>query len=619
MKIKTTPKSFTNNYYFLILISIFTAIVSCEKNKEIKNSSYLNIKQINIENYVEITQKGLASNSNEDKNKSSEISYYDNFDAITDLSIQIPTDSIAFNKLKIKNALTTRKIHSSTLRDTVKYRLIFFKDNIKIQDFTIQVGQKPQIALEPGTTYKWIAYSINSSSVPDCPNNIISKNDLANKDFIFANGTIKIKETDNNLTIDFKRLTTQYEIKLDTRGLFAKNIQNKTKVSVRNSNTRLFTKADFNIFDGIYSSTHDSISTPEGILSTYGNDTDQKQITFYSSQSLVTSAADDLKLFLNPLSLTMDDNSTREFKNTTLNLRHNAITGDNTRGKKFTIEVKFIESGIKTSNDPNAPTWARSNLWYNDKSLSNKYRFRVSPFFRDTESLITIIQNYPAVLSDVNDMWKNGSPTPGGTVPPVIAQRTDPCTLVYPEGTWKLPSADDFRSLAQKPDSAYLMYRGEPWIPGLMGLVGNNQFYELGFMYKGITNSNSAFGKPYLEKDNRTHSKNLYFSGVGYKNISNNIINRPIAASLLSIYNIVGVANGLTGGGYYWTNTSAIVNSYQGFLFIIYGGSALSIDVELLKLSLLNIDANTRNSNSPLYSYSNYNFNTRMNIRCVRN
>ena len=601
---KTSQIKHTNK----LIIFVFTILMnlSCsDKPNNTQDDGNLTINKISIENYIDNKESNNLSLSNtQEKIK---VSYYEDFDAITDISTQSPISNYNLNDSKIKKSILTKKIVAETFLSTSKYRLIFFKsDGTKVEDLIITAGQNPIIFLQPGVNYKWVAYSTNSSTLPDCPNNIIPKNEIANKDFLYDSGNITIGNSNNNISIIFKRFTTQYVVFLDTRGMFAK-ISQSTRVKLRNTAKELFTKADFDIFQGEYDySTEESISSPTGQLISVNGDLDQQKIIFYSADKNITNVADDLKLTIEPLNLILDDNSERTFSSTTLNLYNEVFTGTTTRGNRYSIHATLIESGVKTSTNANAPTWARSNLWYDENNPTGKYRFRVSPFFRDTENKLT--GTFAGVYTDKNDLWRRLSSTPTGN------DNIDPCRKVYPENLWKTPTSADFATLSTKPDSAFILYRGEPYFNGFLGLVGNNQYYELGAMWKAASNytSHSAYSKLYIPSDVKSHSRNLYFNGIGFIDASNNIINRPVAASLLSVGNLLGVIKGIAGAGYYWSESTLTPSFPYHFNISIINASLVSLDVGLLKLAVLN----TNNINAS--RATDLTNNNRMNIRCVR-
>src|SRR5699024_8046279 len=95
-------------------------------------------------------------------------------------------------------------------------------------------------------------------------------------------------------------------------------------------------------------------------------------------------------------------------------------------GASYKTKVRLIESPIKV----NGILWARGNLKYNS-SKTDKYR--IKPNFGGSSN-----------ADEKTEFWNWKAITPTGT-----AGQGDPCTLVYPEGTWRMANVNEWESIEQ--------------------------------------------------------------------------------------------------------------------------------------------------------------------------
>ena len=162
--------------YGYLPILIISVLISCKtEQQELVKNSNLQISLKGIEDYVEVDyttkQSSTTKNSN---NTPTAIHSYAGFDAITSIHIAEPLDGNEVTKEAtiIKKYAAT---DTSKLENTVKYRLIFYRtsNNTIAADQEIKVGDAPNIQLDAGIAYKWIAYSINQATVPAITNNVI--------------------------------------------------------------------------------------------------------------------------------------------------------------------------------------------------------------------------------------------------------------------------------------------------------------------------------------------------------------------------------------------------------------------------------------------------------------
>lgn len=612
--------------YGYLPILIISVLISCKtEQQELVKNSNLQISLKGIEDYVEVDyttkQSSTTKNSN---NTPTAIHSYAGFDAITSIHIAEPLDGNEVTKEAtiIKKYAAT---DTSKLENTVKYRLIFYRtsNNTIAADQEIKVGDAPNIQLDAGIAYKWIAYSINQATVPAITNNVINKTDIANKDLLYATGNLTMQYGENYLNITFKRYTTQYVVNVDIRGMFA-TFHDNTRVSISNGNIDLFKTADFNILTGEFQGTPESIKiNGTDLKAITAGINDKKSATFYSIISSESALKDALKLNFTPLSIVMDPENEhptgllREFAATSVDLKHEALSVPSTRGRRYIIDAMLVESAIKVGTA--TTEWARSNLWYSANNITGAYRFRVSPHQRD------ISKDSEGYISDEKDLWKFNTTTPDGTSQ---TNGFDPCRSVYPNNLWKLPSQIDFENLSPLTD-IYLVNRNDlktvleaNLIIGLVQVYTETRVELLAKWAKSASsNANNAYSIPYLTNETLSTMNDLFLPAIGYRANDKTITNRPTLTEVLSVsaLEILGlnISNGLVGNGYYWTSKdiskddTVLLPTYYTYR---YNSNTLA-SINLLGLNLLSVLP----SNSFTSNFSTMSWENSMNIRCVRN
>ena len=617
-------KNYCNLYckiHIFFSIVLFLIVLSCETENNIK------IKQTNITirangiaefDHTDISSKIGSSKTLSTIEENNKIKHHQYFDAITSVTYTdkytTPTSNISTKNIsrKVNNALS-----STQLADTVTYRILFYRvsNNEIVANEVVKANDAVAIYLNTDVPYKWVAYSINQAIVPNFTNNIINRNDLANKDFLYCSGNITLHVGNNALNITFNRYTTQYVVNIDSRGMFA-DIDVGTNIMLSNEEENLFRTANFDIFnDKFINGTYTPILLSGQKLNPISTHNDQKSTAYYTVDTIPTST-NKLKIDFQPLKIILDENynssKIRTFDNATIDLTHNSLFGSNnqiksTRGRRYTINVKLIESGINRGGT----IWARSNLWYDANNTKNKYRFRVSPHFRDTENKTS---NAYWNFTDPNDLWRWRSATPSGPV-----NNTDPCKLVYPQNTWRMPIRSEFN---------YLINNG---IKGFYFIDNNDgkfftipisayKLLEYIIQFQSQSSSMNPYTIPYRTGDTQSTSDDLFFSGVGILDQSNlkTDVPRYVAVVNLSFdynINLLTLVGSFAGGGYYWIDEAhATINDNAMRYRFSYSELELAgLDLSILKLNILNISGVSQIITTP-----GINKNYRLNIRCVR-
>lgn len=619
MKLKSAYFNQRSLKLFALASLLVGASVSCTKEKEESiaiDGNYNLIVSVNgIEEYV--SAGDLTKQASSKAEKAFDIEYYNGFDAITNFEESLPlaeATNLNSSSINIKNIAA-----KSTLGNNVKYRLLIFRDdnNTLVENKELSAVNKEGLKLNSGIRYRWVAFSTNETTVPNITgDNIISKDALENKDFLYSSDTITLKVGQNSLPITFKRYTTQYEVNIDVRGMFGELLEGTEVTLSSKSYGNLFTKSDFNVLTGNYTGTPVIVKLKGSKIT--GSEVDKKKVTFFSASDAAV-GENELVVKFSPLKLRMHDNSIREFENSEINLKHKSLKGTNgdissTRGRKYTITATLVESGLRVGNS--STVWARSNLWYDASNPTAPYRFRVSPFYRDEYS------KENKVLTDPNDLWKWRALTPDGT-----PNQGDPCSLVYPAGVWRMPTASEYQTLiSQNPISAgqssnsgilnALERNDVDWTNGFLE-IGAYKYLEFNLQYNASNpNQPNAYKIPYINGLSFSTSDKLSFGGIGYKNKNNKVKRRPaygVGINLLGI-KVVDVVDG---GGFYWTSTKSGNNpsSFQyDYTSVVLVGVNLSrlLGINLLDISLLS------DKNFAQVVKSDLAQDHRLNIRCVR-
>lgn len=403
-----------------------------------------------------------------------------------------------------------------TIGSSVKFRLIIYQaSNMSTPIFNqvLGLGDKPSIGLNSGVEYKWFAFSINAGTVPNINSSgVVSKADIANKDFMFATNTLTPVAGENYLQITFKRQTALIQVDLNSRGIFGP-MQDITNISLGTGNAgnstfnNIIQTGDFNIQSGAYTNlTTENItmSTPAmAVVDTrWGNA--QKLASFYSAENNTprTISANQLKVRFNKLSITLDDGNTRTFTDATQVPIPHSTSLQLQKGKRSKATVRLVESGILVGG----LYWARTNLIYDAAKLygasgpvtgqSDAYRFRPN-------------NNY--ITPSNNEYWNHNTLTPTGT----DYSSTRVCDRVFPDGTWTHPIENQVSGIRH--------------FTNLIAVSHNTQKLDIG---GGQYRFSIVWARDASQPANPAYPDNdLILPFYGYRNSSGIIVQKPTGAS----------------------------------------------------------------------------------------
>lgn len=454
-------------------------------------------------------------------------------------------DSVAGARMA---AVGSTKMSTSRMINGVYYRLIMFdQNNNQVVNQVIASGSDPNIRVDGSRTYRWYALSVNETqpSVPTVNTaGMVTRASLFNKDVLYASGTISTVDGDNFLNIQFKRKTARTQVRLNVRGAFG-TINNATQLTLVKGpqNAPYTSMGDFNILTESFSNISSSPASVNGASMELANNEPSNTVKLANFYTLDTQpiAANQLRVVANRIDIRIDDGRDRVFSNIGTITYQNAHAPE--IGGSLALSLRLLESAVKVKGI----MWARSNIVY-DSNKTDRYRLKSnpggsSPSTRDTE------------------FWNWGAETPNGA-----PANVDPCTRVYPENTWRMPTSDEWRSIGQ-PDEK----------KEVLGLF-------FGAQYAYVWNRDSDYPANPSYDDN-----NLFLSFGGYRTTNNAVVGSP-----------VGIFIGFfaTGECHYWTGTStgtntatAVLSSFTRFFWGFSWGNV---------------------------SYPNSNKSEGRNIRCVR-
>ncbi|WP_293956058.1 MULTISPECIES: hypothetical protein [unclassified Sphingobacterium] len=462
-------------------------------------------------------------------------------DALVSMEV-IKTQGMSAKKAVVRDAVDTLnktavapKAALTLMPSGIKYRLMVYDQTSTtlIKDVEAVSGTNPNIQVDGGTTYRWIAVSINEATLPTISNNTISAAALANKDVIYASGVITATKGQNYLNITFQRKTTRLDVDIDSRGIFG-GITNFESLDIGTGTganfTSLIRSANLNILTGTWSG-HTAV-TPTANVSHITNkntatDNFVKTLSVYTVIPTGTTIAAN-SLTLKPIfQIAMDPHV--HFLPTNTNVKTRTYGDNNTyltfnnasfmplAGDQYRLAARMIESPLRVAGI----SWARADLYYDSRSGAlDRYKFRP-----DAGS-IHWIDNSNAMDTEKNGYWNWMSLTPTGT-----PGSGDPCALVYPAGLWRMPNLDEMTTLANRKSSLYqwAVTKEQNYINSIYGYSGANQMWALDEL------QSASYGKF------NDYSDHFMLMFNGYRNL-----NGALASSRMTLYHKVKATS--TGG-----------------------------------------------------------------------
>ncbi|MGN0002055.1 MAG: hypothetical protein ACI35V_01345 [Sphingobacterium composti] len=224
-----------NKSFFIALISLLTVAIGCSKEKEQSEVGQtgikLSIKVAGIQGANVIESDSRKKNSSANNRFSS--TDYESTVAVAssahNMDVGFTVDAVA-KQIPIGNSLN-EKTEKSLLAATqpmtpgFKYRLLIYRNSSPNlwQTMEVTAGQEINIDVAKGDTYRWYAYSYNSTESPPIPANTTNPTVEApiDKDLLYADGTITIPNTPVGeshtypIAITFYHKLTQITVRVD--------------------------------------------------------------------------------------------------------------------------------------------------------------------------------------------------------------------------------------------------------------------------------------------------------------------------------------------------------------------------------------------------------------------
>lgn len=437
-------------YKPLLMLGIAAAFVSCSSKEEQTPSVKGAILNVGVKGIEEVVSNNLAmaatksAPNNNARSSAQPIVSLGDVDALIDteegsIATQQTSTAIKTAGNATGKAATTGLKAAASIMDTgVKFRLVIYDNaNTIVYNQEVTSGVNPQIQLVAYKPYTWYAVSLNqkNTSMPNLPSSgIIARSSLENKDVLYASGNFNALDGANYLDIIFKRMTSRIQAKLNVRGLFG-TIENSTSMSLvkGSNNTTVLQMGDFNILTGQFTNVVDvnSAVLASAMVEDSGNPTGTVKIANFFTVNTNAIAANSLKIKFNTLKVTLDDARIRTFTANTYTFP-NAYTP--TIGSTYSMSIRLIESPVKVKG----VLWARSNLIY-DASHTDSYRLKSNPGGSTAATKDTEFWN-----------WKSATPTGA-------SGNTDPCLSVYPAGTWRMSTKQEWESIGQPDDKKEIL------------------------------------------------------------------------------------------------------------------------------------------------------------------
>lgn len=353
------------------------------------------------------------------------------FDAIA--SLEESRSGTALSTTNVANkARAGGGLKAETMPSGRRYRVLIY-DNNDVYQGTIDATSGTQLTTPfpvfQRTTYKWYAYSYNTTTQVPVPSSTSSPTVAATQgmtDLLYAAGTITTVAGSNKIDIEFERKLAVIKVRLDARGMFSP-INSVTGTYSTATTGAVRGAGVLNLKTGAYQSTTASSSSSLTWVNESTATGDSVKMAYIYTTG--TSPINGITIALSNIQLKLDNNqnTTRTFTN-----RNFAFTTafTPTLGNRYTVNISLLESAVTVGNIQ----WARANLYH--RSADNGYRFRQQS---------SNIYNTATDPATSGEYWNWRAATPG---PSVATNVTDPCAFVFPAGTWRMPTNTELQTLS---------------------------------------------------------------------------------------------------------------------------------------------------------------------------
>ncbi|UIR54837.1 hypothetical protein LZQ00_11165 [Sphingobacterium sp. SRCM116780] len=519
----TLNKKIKNLIHSLIAIGLIAAVFSsCAKESdavvsEEQTGTALTVNIAGIEEDMGVPTKLASTGKNTGSSATAPrtmitdkklISTQD-FDAL--VNVEGPAPKQKALKAAMGSTQTTSAAMATLMPAGIKYRILLYNaaGTTLLRDVLATSGTNPNIQVDGGTQYKWVAVSINSTTtVPTVSSGKILASALANEDVLYASGVVSATAGQNYLNIMLTRKSTRIQVDVDTRGLFGEITLFRSLDLGTGTGTgfqSLMKTADLDILTGNRTNST-AVAITQNVKYITNKDVSTgnhvKTVSLYTviptgtvvaANNLTVRPIFDIKMEPNVYHQPTNTNPTsRTYGNSSIYLKVNNTSFTPLDGELYKIGTQMIESAIKVGNI----SWARADLFYDTRAGQlDRYKFRPDAvsihWFNNTTNEDVQRRSY----------WNWKSLTPAGT-----AGSGDPCALVYPAGLWRMPTRPELALLAAMPSHPY------QW-PGSTGAYINSVY-----RYAGVNQTwNTDAGAPATFGDYSDYMTNFMLLFNGYR------------------------------------------------------------------------------------------------------
>lgn len=304
-------------------------------------------------------------------------------------------------------------------------------------------ASKSTLVVDGGKIYKWVAYSLNTTTLPGNPAKAdgtaygtlegstyttIFFNTPTKTDFLLDQGTVEtFTDKESPIRISFKHQVAKLAVKINTRGLFgAIDIAGNKLTNLNNGNQSSFSvswlkSSLISLSDGTVKSSK-SVAANTAESSIYSSELEntaeewEKMAYFYTS---TTDVSENSLVRANNFNLKLDYGGPRRFRNKDLALGNPAIRLE--EGSVYSLQLRFLEIPVDINNQQ----WARANLYVENGVY--KFWHHNSNFYEKGPGNTT--RTKKDYFSFPNE---------------------DLCMKVYPEGRWRMAVEEDYNKIKGK-------------------------------------------------------------------------------------------------------------------------------------------------------------------------
>lgn len=429
-----------------------TLITSCSKDN---NSAIVDSKNNKLTFSVNgiknndtdgaVKRMGLTS-SNKKTNTNKIYSFSDvDMGVSTDNTLPVKTSNIAGTARSNGLAADAAPGVTEDMVEGAKYIVYIYSGTTLVTAKELTAGTAGTIeGLDPAASYTWVALSYNTKDTEQ-PSLAPSSGSIAlhqNKDVLYATGTVNLAES-SNIAVLFDHMFSRIGIELNTIGVFGE-ITGTPTVSV--SGLNLATGSIDLLNGGAVTADLANPYTPTLSYASFNRvDTlynDAKIAYVYTASTTANQA---ISVSLQNLAINHVDGNVARTYFTTATPFNFSVTPE--LGKSHHLLLNVIESPLTTVSEGTTVMWGRSNLY----DRNNNDALRGYAFYASNEQRSKANGYFP-YLGLKASQFSN-----------TLATKGDPCTRVYPAGTWKQPSVAQVNSLTST----------DGLLTNILGVIGN--------------------------------------------------------------------------------------------------------------------------------------------------